>query len=154
MMNFDQKILIVRFSSLGDIVQSTSPLKTIRKLFTNSQITFLTLSEYVPLLEPTDIDILVSIKRGHRLHRLIEVRNYLKSKRFNIIFDLHNSIRSNIVTYQISEKIFRIKKPRFLRYLLFFFHINKFSQNFSIFRLTMIILDLFGIQVMESLLLQ
>ena len=72
MMNFDQKILIVRFSSLGDIVQSTSPLKTIRKVFTNSQITFLTLSEYAPLLEQhPDIDILISIKRGHKLNRLI-----------------------------------------------------------------------------------
>ena len=122
MMNFDQKILIVRFSSLGDIVQSTSPLKTIRKVFTNSQITFLTLSEYVPLLEQhPDIDILISIKRRHRLNRLIDIRNYLKSKNFNIIFDLHNSIRSNIVTYQISEKIFRIKKPRLLRIFIFFF---------------------------------
>ena len=56
-MNFDQKILIVRFSSIGDIVQSTSPLKTIRNLFPDSQITFLTLNEYAPLLEMhPDID--------------------------------------------------------------------------------------------------
>ena len=135
-MNFDQKILIVRFSSLGDIVQSTSPLKTIRKVFTNSQITFLTLKEYVPLLEQhPDIDLLISIKRKHKFKRLIEIRNYLKSKKFSIIFDLHNSIRSNIVTYQISEKIYRIKKPRLLRFLLFFFHLNKFNPNFSILRL-------------------
>ena len=104
-MNFDQKILIVRFSSIGDIVQSTSPLKTIRNVFPDSQITFLTLNEYAPLLEMhPDIDLLISIKRNQNLNKLLELRNYLKSKKFNLIYDLHNSIRSNIITYKISEK--------------------------------------------------
>ena len=104
-MNFDQKILIVRFSSIGDIVQSTSPLKTIRKVFPDSQITFITLNEYAPLLEMhPDIDFLISIKRNQNFNKLLELRNYLKSKKFNFIYDLHNSIRSNIITYKISEK--------------------------------------------------
>ena len=131
-MNFDQKILIVRFSSIGDIVQSTSPLKTIRKVFPDSQITFITLSEYAPLLEMhPDIDFLISIKRNQSFNKLLELRRYLKLKKFNFIYDLHNSIRSNIITYKISEKIYRIKKPRLLRSFLFFLHVNKFEKTFS-----------------------
>ena len=135
-MKFDQKILIVRFSSIGDIVQSTSPLKTIRNLFPDSTITFLTLNEYAPLLEMhPDIDSLVSIKRNQSLNRLLELRSYLKLKKFNAIYDLHNSIRSNVLTYKISEKVYRINKPRFARFLLFFFHVNKFEKTFSSLRL-------------------
>ena len=130
-MNFDQRILIVRFSSIGDIVQSTSPLKTIRNIFPDSQITFLTLNEYAPLLEMhPDIDSLISIKRNQNFNKLLELRSYLKLKKFNVIYDLHNSIRSNVLTYKISEKIHRIKKPRFSRSLLFFFHVNKFEKTF------------------------
>ena len=67
-MKFDQKILIVRFSSIGDIVQSTSPLKTIRNAFPDFRITFLTLSSYAPLLEMhPDIDSLLFIKRKQSL---------------------------------------------------------------------------------------
>ena len=76
-MNFDQKILIVRFSSIGDIVQSTSPLKTIRNVFPDSQITFITLNEYAPLLEMhPDIDFLISIKRNQNFNKLLELRNF------------------------------------------------------------------------------
>ena len=50
-MDFDQKILIIRFSSIGDIVLATSALRTIRRAYPKAQITFLTLDEHTPLLE-------------------------------------------------------------------------------------------------------
>ena len=104
-MKFDQKILIVRFSSIGDIVQSTSPLRTIRNAFPDSSITFLTLSTYAPLLEMhPDIDSLLSINRKQSFKKLLEIRKYLYDKRFQFVYDLHNSIRSNILTYGISKK--------------------------------------------------
>ena len=63
-MKFDQKVLVARFSSIGDIVQSTSPLKTIRNAYPDAQITFLTLDDYAPILELNpDIDYLLTIKR-------------------------------------------------------------------------------------------
>ena len=135
-MKFDQNILIVRFSSIGDIVQSTSPLNTIRNAFPDSPITFLTLNTYAPLLEMhPDIDSLLSIKRKQSFRKLLDLRKYLHLKRFQVVYDLHNSIRSNILTYGISKKIHRVKKPRLNRSRLFFFHINKFETDFSSLRL-------------------
>ncbi len=135
-MKFDQKILIVRFSSIGDIVQSTSPLKTIRKVFPDSLITFLTINTYAPLLEMhPDIDSLLSIKRKQSFKNLLEVRKYLRDERFQVIYDLHNSIRSNFLTYRISKEVYRLKKPRLKRSGLFFFHVNKFNKGFSSLRL-------------------
>ena len=135
-MKFDQKILIVRFSSIGDIVQSTSPLNTIRNAFPDSPITFLTLNTYAPLLEMhPDIDSLLSIKRRQSFKKLLDLRKYLDDQKFKVVYDLHNSIRSNILTYGISKKIYRIKKPRLKRFGLFFLHINRFDKGFSSLRL-------------------
>jgi len=132
----DQKILIVRFSSIGDIVQSTSPLKTIRNAFPDSEITFLTLYDYAPLLEMhPDIDCLLSINRRQTLKEIWDMKNYLEKKNYQFIFDLHNSIRSNILTYRNSASIFRLKKPRLNRLTLFYFHVDIFSDWFSVLRM-------------------
>ena len=120
-MKYDQKILIIRFSSIGDIVLSTSPLNTIRKKYPKSEITYLTLTEYSSLLEMHPyIDILMTINRSTKLSQLFNYNKFLKSKKYTIIFDLHNNIRSRIITFNFNCKIIRLKKPRFNRFLLFF----------------------------------
>ena len=66
-MGYDQKILIIRFSSIGDIVLTTSPLNSLRNAFPNAQITYLTLDQFSPLLEyHPDIDYLISINVGRK----------------------------------------------------------------------------------------
>ncbi len=131
-MNYDQKILVIRFSSIGDIVLSTSPLRTIRKVYPNAQITFLTLDNFASLLEyHPDIDILLSINKRYTFKELLGFCKYLKQKRYEIIFDLHGSLRSNIVIYNNSAKIYQLKKPRLKRLALFYFHHNDFGPRFS-----------------------
>ena len=107
-MNFDQKILIVRFSSVGDIVQSTSPLKTIRNAFPDSQITYLTLNEYAPLLEMhPDIDFLISIKRHHSFNKLLDLRNQVYDKLLDTsLFDV-KKFSTNF--YESIQKLYKDK---------------------------------------------
>ncbi|MBA65512.1 MAG: hypothetical protein CMG55_06905 [Candidatus Marinimicrobia bacterium] len=131
-MKFDQKVLVVRFSSIGDIVQSTSPLKTIRNAYPDAQITFLTLDDYAPILElHPDIDFLLSIKRKKTLKEIWDLCEYIEKKEYSFIFDLHNSIRSNILLLRSKGTNYKIKKPRINRFLLFFFHFNRFNSSFS-----------------------
>lgn len=131
-MKYDQKILIIRFSSIGDIILSTSPLKTIRISYPNAQITFLTLDVFKPLLEfHPDIDAILSISKTDTLNKLFHFKNYLIKKNYDIIFDLHNSLRSRVILFGNKSKIFRLHKPRFKRFLLFNFFINTFDKEFS-----------------------
>ncbi|MFL2982878.1 MAG: glycosyltransferase family 9 protein [Candidatus Neomarinimicrobiota bacterium] len=130
--NINQKILVIRFSSIGDIVLSTSPLRTIRLFYPDAQITFLTLEKFAPLLEyHPDIDRLISIKSNMSLKELFDYNRYIKRNNYDIIYDLHNSIRSNLLTLSFMSQIFQIKKPRFKRFMLFYFHKNYFVNNFS-----------------------
>ena len=131
-MSFDQKILVIRFSSIGDIVLATSPLKTIRRAYPDAQITFLTLDTFAPLLEyHPDIDALVSISKRMSLIELWGFADHIRRKQYRHIFDLHNSIRSNLVTLRSSSPVYQLKKPRWNRFLLFYFHHNEFGSDFS-----------------------
>ena len=109
------------------------PLNTIRKKYPKSEITFLTLTEYSSLLEMHPyIDILMTIDRSTKLSQLFYYNKFLQSKKYTIIFDLHNSIRSRLITFNFNCKIIRLKKPRFNRFLLFFLYINRFKNSFSV----------------------
>ena len=132
-MEYDQKILVIRFSSIGDIVLATSPLRTLRNTYPKSEITFLTLDVYAPLLHyHPDIDVLITLKKNSSIFTLFLYSEFINQKNFNIIFDLHNSLRSKIVTISSKNKVKKIVKPRMNRFLLFYFFCNKFNKLFSV----------------------
>ena len=132
-MKFDQKILVIRFSSIGDIVLSTSPLRTIRKKYPKSQITFLTLNSYASLLEfHPDIDVLISIERNCSIFQLLKYSKLLAYNNYSIVYDLHNSMRSRLITLRCKNYVKRISKPRLNRFLLFYLFYNRFKNNFSV----------------------
>ena len=66
------------------------------------------------------IDIM-TINRSTRLSQLFNYNKFLKLKKYTIIFDLHNSIRSRLITFNFNCKIIRLKKPRFNRFYCFTF---------------------------------
>ena len=127
-----QKILVIRFSSIGDIVLATSPLNTIRSAFPDAKITFLTLEKFSSLLEfHPHIDRLISIPSKMKFRELWSFGSYLKRNGYDLIYDLHNSLRSNIVTFQSRSEIFQLQKPRWKRMMLFHFYENYFEPQFS-----------------------
>ena len=126
------KILVIRFSSIGDIVLTTSFIATLKKTFPNFEIHYLTLDKFSSILEfHPEIDRVIELNSKSSLKGLLEFNKFIKSSNYNRIFDLHGSIRSRIITKGIGQSISRVKKPRFLRFILFQFHINMFPLNFS-----------------------
>ena len=127
-----QRILVIRFSSLGDVVLSTSPLNTIRNSNPYAKITFLTLSTYAPILENhPDIDRLLTIEKSWSIKRLWDFSKYISEKYYNTIYDLHNSIRSNLVMLRSKSRVYQLKKPRIKRAALFYFHKNYFCLLYT-----------------------
>jgi heptosyltransferase II len=132
-MKYDQKILVIRFSSIGDIVLATSPLRTLRINYPTSEITFLTLDVYAPLLHyHPDIDVLITIRKNSSIFTLFSYSKYLNQKNFTMIFDFHNSLRSKIVTIGSKSKLRKLIKPRMKRFLLFYLFYNRFDKLFSV----------------------
>ena len=85
-------ILVLRFSSIGDIIQTTSVLNTVKKYLPNHFITYLTLTKYEPLLKNhPSIDALHSIDPKKDQTGLKKVNEIFNENQLPII---HNSIES------------------------------------------------------------
>ncbi len=127
-----EKVLVIRFSSIGDIVLTTSFLNSVKKSDENVEIHYLTLDKFSSMLElQPDIDRLIILNSNSPAKDLFKMNKYIQSLEYNRIYDLHGSIRSRIITFGLNKITTRVKKPRFLRFFLFQFHINMFPENYS-----------------------
>jgi len=89
----NQPLLIIRFSSLGDILLTTSFVQALADCYPENPIYYLTKSIYVPLLTyfPQPV-IPIRLEDYSSLPRLA---SHLRSLRFLTVFDLHDNLRSH-----------------------------------------------------------
>ena len=85
-----KKILIIRFSSIGDIVLTTPVIRCIKKQMPDAVIHYLTKEKFRPILAHNPyIDALFTINK-----EIDEVLLDLIAERYDFIIDLHNNLRS------------------------------------------------------------
>ena len=108
-----------------------------KKEFPDSQIHFLTLEENASLLEGIpSIDRLHLLEKSTGVFQLISVGNYLNKCRYDVVVDMHDSLRSKIIRNRMRSSLHHyLKKPRWNRFKLFEFHKNDFQNDFSQLRL-------------------
>ena len=88
-----KKFLIIRFSSIGDIVLTTPVIRCLKKQYPNAEIHFLTKPSYAFLLRNNPY-----ISVVHELDKpLFDKAIELKSMSFDYVIDLHNNMRTAIV---------------------------------------------------------
>lgn len=98
------KILIIKFSSLGDVILSTAAIKAIRQRFgENYKITLLAGAESkdVFLTCPYIDELLVSDfkNRDKGMRGLLKLACALRKKNFDIVIDLQNNRQSHILSF-------------------------------------------------------
>ena len=80
------RILVLRFSSIGDIIQTTSVLNTLRKYYPDISIDYMTLSKYAPLLfNHSSIDKLHSVDSNNSFKSLNKIKKIINQRNFDII---------------------------------------------------------------------
>jgi len=128
-----KNILAIKFSSIGDIVLTTSPLQSLQQTFPESNIDVLTLREFTPLLEGVSfVNKIIPFDRKANFPQLIKTGRWMNSSEYDLIIDFHNSLRSKIILSQVKRIPTRIlKKPRWKRFLLFRFRKNRFEKDFN-----------------------
>jgi heptosyltransferase II len=110
-----KKILIIRFSSLGDVVISTAFFKACKKKYSDSKIFVLTKDAYQDVfLNNPNIEKIFSI--GNK--SLFEVCKEINKEKIDLIFDLHRNIRSFVASFLIKGKVSRYNKDILRRNLL------------------------------------
>ncbi len=115
------KILIIRFSSMGDIIYTTPVVRCIKEQLKNVELHYLTKPNFKFL-----VDVNPYIDNLHLLkENLSETITELKNEHFDYVIDLHNSLRSAIVKARLGVKSSTFKKERIKKWLAINLKINK-----------------------------
>lgn len=125
-----QKILIIRLSSIGDVLLTTPFIRQTRKTFPKAQIDYIIKEEYVELLEMNpNIDNLLTIDTKTGSHGLRELKKSLLEIDYDYVFDLHNNFRSNYLKRGLrTEHRYTIKKNKIIQFLYVYFKINWYEK--------------------------
>ena len=127
------KILVIRFSSIGDLTQSLSIPALIKENHPDAEVHFLTRSDFTLLLNNNPMVKKVwAIDRKKGFGEIFRLSQELRQEKFDIIYDAHNNLRSFFIRHLVSAKS-KIVKPmsRLKRFLLIKFKINLFEKPFS-----------------------
>src|SRR5210317_1142948 len=85
---FMSKVLIIRFSSIGDIVLTSPVIRCVKQQISGSEVHFLTKKAFVPIVENNPyIDKVIEFNNN-----LDEVVEILSSEKYDFVIDLHNNL--------------------------------------------------------------
>ncbi|RKY99653.1 MAG: hypothetical protein DRQ13_01905 [Ignavibacteriae bacterium] len=122
-----KKILVIRLSSLGDILLTTPLLRSIKKTNSDISIDFILREEYE--------DILVHNPNINKLYKYAESKlekqilfNSIIAQNYEIVIDLQNNIRSRELTRILECPVFKLKKRHIDKFLFVYLKINKLKD--------------------------
>ncbi|MFM7725504.1 MAG: glycosyltransferase family 9 protein, partial [Flavobacteriales bacterium] len=120
------KTLIIRFSSIGDVVLITPVLRAIKQqLDGETEVHVLTKKNYAAVLDGNP-----HIAKVHtREHTVQEIIPALLEENFDYIIDLHNNIRSRVVKRKLKCLSFTVQKYNIQKWLWVNFGINRMPHN-------------------------
>jgi ADP-heptose:LPS heptosyltransferase len=115
------KFLIIRFSSIGDIVLTTPVVRCLKTQVENSEIHYLTKARYASILEANPY-----IDKIHTLNdNISQLLKELSAESFDYIIDLHRNLRTLRVKFALRRYSFSFNKINYKKWLLVNFKINR-----------------------------
>ncbi len=125
--------LVIRFSSLGDILLTTPALRCLRRAHPDARLDVLVKERYAALLDgnPHVSAVLTLPEPGDR-HTLDDLAKELAGN-YDTVIDLHTSLRSHYLRRRLrAPRICVYRKHRFRRWLLVKFKVDVYRDGFSI----------------------
>lgn len=109
-----RKILVIRFSSIGDIVLTSPVIRCLKKQIPETEIHFITKKAFAAIAENNPyIDKVFQIE-----HNVAEVLPALKAEKYDFIIDLHKNLRSFRVIIALKRPYSTFNKLNFRKWLL------------------------------------
>lgn len=120
------RFLIIRFSSIGDIVLTTPVIRCLKQQFNGEvEIYYATKEQFATLVEPNPYLTGVFKLKGKDTGGLI---NELKSIQFDYIIDLHHNIRTARIKKALNVPALSFNKLNWQKWLLVNLKINKLPK--------------------------
>ena len=119
------KILIIRFSSIGDIVLSTPVIRCLHEQIPDAEIHYLTKEKFNKVLQANPYISKIHLFRDE----LNTVIHSLKKEGFDFIVDLHKNLRSLRVKMALGKTSASFDKLNYEKWLLVNFKINRLPEK-------------------------
>lgn len=121
------KILLLRFSSIGDIVLTTPVVRCLRMQLPDAQLHYLTQDAFAPLLQHNP-----HLNKVHTFNKrdgIAKVIPALKEEKFDFVVDLHHNLRSLLVKTKLGVTSASFPKLNMEKYLLVRLGINRLPDK-------------------------
>lgn len=119
------KILVVRFSSIGDVVLTTPILRCIKQQLQNVELHYLTKQNFLNVIENNPyVDHFFAIKNS-----LYEVIAGLKKENYDYVIDLHHNVRTLRLKRALGKKNFSFNKLNLEKFLMVHLKLNRLPQQ-------------------------
>lgn len=116
-----KRILIIRFSSIGDIVLTTPIIRAVKEQIVDAEIHYLTKNKFQSILKAHPY-----IDKLHTIEKSVnEVADELKSQNFDFIIDLHKNFRTLHAKLLLRRPSRSFPKLNFQKWLIVNFKINR-----------------------------
>jgi ADP-heptose:LPS heptosyltransferase len=122
------KFLILRFSSIGDIVLTTPVIRCLKLQYPNAEIHFVVKKKFKTVVENNPyIDHLHLL--DNNLNELVEV---FRKERFDYIIDLHKTLRSYLLRFRLMRSTLSFRKLSVEKFIMNRFHIDLLPRDVHI----------------------
>lgn len=108
------KILVIRFSAIGDIVWTSPVVRCLKQQIPNAIIHFCTKKNYEEVVEANPFIDKIHFLDKNGLNYLI---NNLKKENFDVVIDLHNNQRTSYIKFWLGKKSYTYQKLRLRKWL-------------------------------------
>ena len=122
-----KKILIIRLSSLGDIILTTPLLRSLKEKYPEMQIDFCIREEFHDVIRHSPYKSEVYIYKPVP-EAVAELTTQIVANKYDAILDLQNNFRTKQLLKDIKVPIFKFKKHSIAKFLLVNFKLKRLSN--------------------------
>ncbi len=120
------KTLVIRFSSVGDIVLSSPLLRVLRAKFPKGQIDYVARKEYADLVKSNqNLNYTYEFDAAQGFQGLRALKKKIKSEGYDLVLDIHDSLRSKYLRSIRGPKHVKVVDKRILQRSM----LVKFKKN-------------------------
>lgn len=120
--------LIIRFSSIGDIVLSTLLVRVFRKRYPECRLDFIVKEEFADLVRHNPhITNVITFPQHGTFRDLRRLRSRVHQTDYDLIIDIHDSLRSRFLALG-ATRVVRVDKRKFERFLLVNLKLNWYER--------------------------
>ena len=106
------KILVIRMSSIGDVILTTPVLKAFKRKYPEAEIDFVVMEQFKDAISGLKyIDNLITFnkKKDDGIKNIKKFADRLKANKYDYVFDLHAKFRSKIIAKRLGVKTYTYK---------------------------------------------